>query len=381
MYQIQAVPAAGGAPRAVGQFAHGTGCGGGGYDNAYAAYQAEAGYNGIPKTLVQVPNGFLYTSTCVGTGIGLANLTEQGTWQRPDLSGIVLSPDRSKAAAIVRDAKNGANEVGTGIALVDLKTGSGAALPITPNPTQIGWSSDGLTLFYATLTPAGTLIVGDKNADVAKTLFPEVPFNAALFTAELWRLPLAGGQPVKIYSREGRGIANITTTADGTNVVFTFITSLSAQADALAKGGTAEQAMKLAPRPEIIVLPLNGGTPYKLADGGLPAATRGLYTAIPADVAPEPPAAAGNSAPANLVIGSKAAVSVKEGSLNLRAQPSVNATVVRFLPIGTVVTIIAGPTIADGYRWWQVAAPSGSTGWVVDQVVENGQTINTLTPQ
>lgn len=380
--QIQTISANGGAPRAVGQFPFGTACGGGGYDSAYSAYQDDAGYGGNAKLLAQIANGYLYTASCTGIGLGLTNLTNSGTWKRADLSSPALSADRSKLAAIVRDPKADMNTPGSAIELIDLKTGKGTKLNVSANPTQVAWSPDGLTLFYATRTPAGTLIVGE-NKPVAKTLFPESPFSVPLYTVELWRLPIAGGAPSKVFSQEAHGISRISVSADGANAVVDVVTSYSAMAALLNNGGTAPQALAVAPRVEMVVVPLTGAagsTPYKIGIGGQATPTRGQFVANPVPVlaGSAPPVGAG--APV-LAVGMSVVVSVKDGSLNLRGLPNTTSAVKGFLPKGTVVVITAGPQAGEGFRWWQVKAPSGNIGWVVDQVSENGEIINALTPQ
>lgn len=380
-YQIQAIPANGGAPRAAGQFPVGVGCGGGGIDGSSAALQDELGYSFNPKILAQVANGYLYSSSCMGVGIGLTNLTNAGTWRRPDLTAAALSPDRSRLAAIVKSTQSGPADVGTALELVDLNTGIGTKINGVTNVSNVAWSPDMLSLYYSTLTPAGTLNVGEKNPALARSFFPQAPFPVQLFTAELWRVPVAGGTPVRLYSREARGIGHIGFTPDGANVVITVVTSYKAMDDAFTRNAAPGQVLAAATRPEINVIPLNGGAAYKLVGGGKFATARGLFIAQPVAVvlggtAPE----AGSLAP-NLAVGMKVKVTVKEGSMNLRESASTGAKIKGFLPKDTIVTITGGPVSAEGYRWWQVKAPSGNEGWVADQIVDNGETINTLTPQ
>jgi hypothetical protein len=380
-YQIQAIPAAGGAPRAVGQFPVGVGCGGGGVDGTYIALEEDLGYSFNPKILAQVANGYLYSSSCLGIGVGLTNLNGTGTWKRADLAAPALSPDRARLAAIVKNTQGGSIEPGTALELVDLATGAGTKIAGITNVTNVAWSPDGLSLYYSTLTPAGSLAVGEKNVALARAFFPEAPFNVNLYTAELFRVPVAGGAPVKLFSREARGIGRIGFTADGANAVITVVPSYKAMNDALAAGAVAGQVLAAAPRPEITIVPLNGSAPSKLVGGSRFAIARGLFIAQPVSVvlggtAPEP-----GTTPPNLAVGQNVVITVKAGSLNLRDNPSTGARIKGYLPKDTVVTIIGGPINAEGYRWWQVRAPSGNEGWVADQIVEDGDTVNTLTPQ
>lgn len=60
--------------------------------------------------------------------------------------------------------------------------------------------------------------------------------------------------------------------------------------------------------------------------------------------------------------GDTAVVSGTGNGLNLRAQPGTQAAKLASLPDGTVVTILGGPTEADGFTWWNIQAGNLS-GW------------------
>jgi len=342
----------------------------------------DLGYEFNQKTLAQVANGYLYSTGCQGIGIGLTNLNNTGTWKRLDLTSGALSPDRSRLAAIVKPAAGAGDptQPGTGLELVDLNTGVGTKINGAVNVTSVAWSSDALSLYYSTLVPAGTLNVGEKNPALARAFFPQAPFNVPLYTAELWRVPIAGGAPARVFSKEARGIGRIGFTPDGANAVITLVTSYKALDDAITRNAAPGQILAVATRPEIDIIPLNGGLPYKLVGGGRFTIARGLFIAQPVSVvlggtAPEP----GSTAP-NLAVGMTVTVTTKEGSMNLRDTASTSGKIKGFLPKGTKVVITGGPISAEGYRWWQVKAPSGNEGWVADQIVDGSDTINTLTP-
>jgi WD40 repeat protein len=79
-----------------------------------------------------------------------------------------------------------------------------------------------------------------------------------------------------------------------------------------------------------------------------------------------------------LVVGKQATVNTTLGNLlNLREQPNINAYVITQLNLGTVVTLLEGPTFADKLNWWRVQTPDGREGWVVESV----ENIQTLLPQ
>lgn len=58
------------------------------------------------------------------------------------------------------------------------------------------------------------------------------------------------------------------------------------------------------------------------------------------------------------------------GTLNLRASASVEADVVQVLAEGTVMTVTADPTNADGLNWYPVRTDSGAAGFVSAMYVE-----------
>jgi hypothetical protein len=49
--------------------------------------------------------------------------------------------------------------------------------------------------------------------------------------------------------------------------------------------------------------------------------------------------------------------------LNLRQQPSTYAKVMANVKEGTALTVLEGPSEADGYVWWMVRTPDGAEGW------------------
>jgi hypothetical protein len=72
----------------------------------------------------------------------------------------------------------------------------------------------------------------------------------------------------------------------------------------------------------------------------------------------------------SLAIGSTA--TINNSGVNLRPDASTTGTALEQLNNGDVVTIVAGPTNDGTYTWWQVTAPDGQTGWVVDTYLTPG---------
>jgi len=52
--------------------------------------------------------------------------------------------------------------------------------------------------------------------------------------------------------------------------------------------------------------------------------------------------------------------------LRLRELPTTDSQLVVMAREGTVLTVLEGPTDADGYRWWKVRTPEGEEGWGAD---------------
>lgn len=66
-------------------------------------------------------------------------------------------------------------------------------------------------------------------------------------------------------------------------------------------------------------------------------------------------------------VGSLIEVSTTDGdSLNLRPQSGLRGSPISMLTPGTPLLIIEGPERRDGFRWWRVLTPIGTTGWVAD---------------
>ena len=63
------------------------------------------------------------------------------------------------------------------------------------------------------------------------------------------------------------------------------------------------------------------------------------------------------------VVGDYARVTV---GVNLRSSATTSAPIVRTMAIGTVVQILAGPTNANGFLWYQVTSAQYGTGWSIE---------------
>jgi hypothetical protein len=66
-----------------------------------------------------------------------------------------------------------------------------------------------------------------------------------------------------------------------------------------------------------------------------------------------------------LAIGQPARVVAPDG-LNMRDQPTSSGQLLLLLPSNQRVTVLEGPTEAEGFRWWRVDDGGGNVGWVAE---------------
>jgi Tol biopolymer transport system component len=383
--QIQAVQVAGatiGQPRVAGSFVEGTGCGGGSVDPAQLLYVREAGYQSNGLTLDWTAQGFVYSTACTGIGLALANPNGQVLWTAANVGRVAVSPDRTRAVGIQKNAQN------SQLVVVDLASGSVTPVQAEANPDQVGWSSDGAEIVYSTVTP-GQVIKGVASPVWQQIVRSDTPLDAQTYAVNLWRVAATGGPSTRLFQQQGFAIGVIAPASDSSGVAFSFIPSDADLVQQVNGGASAIQARSLAPRPQIYFVNWNGDSQSGLIApalrfSGQPAFSSGEFTAISAGATSAPGNVSNpNLPPPDLVIGGQAVVSTTGGdTLNLRRDPSRSAPVLRVLKQGTTVTILAGPQSAEGFRWWQVRAnDDNSVGWVVDQVTDQSGTVNTLTPQ
>ncbi|CAN5616355.1 hypothetical protein BH23CHL5_BH23CHL5_13600 [soil metagenome] len=63
-------------------------------------------------------------------------------------------------------------------------------------------------------------------------------------------------------------------------------------------------------------------------------------------------------------------VEVASGPLNLRSAAGTLAAILQTLATGTTATVLAGPTAANGYDWYQLQLTGGTTGWAAGSFLE-----------
>lgn len=377
--QVQAVTGPGAAPRVVGTIRFGYGCGGGGWPASTIQYFDDAGYSGNNQLLHVLPNGILHTRGCTGVGLRLSDAAGNAIWEQAALKRPTLSPDGTRLAAIVhRSEQLDPSLPGDALVIVDLATGATTTIYSDPGKVErVGWTADGTRLVFSTRTLLRT-VQGNPALALGQQLYIAWPGPFETFTLDIQAIPAqAGAAPTRIGALEGYGVGNIVTTPDSQTVILSVTESDVALVERLNAVGAQAEVDFLRPQVGLFRLKLN---PAEASSNSgergpsQPAVSNAAFVAVPANASAAAPV---------LAIGVQAVVSVgSNDALNMRDAPSPNAGIKRILSPGTVVTLLAGPVIDGGLRWWQVRVePEGVIGWVVDQVTENGVTENTLTPR
>ena len=88
-----------------------------------------------------------------------------------------------------------------------------------------------------------------------------------------------------------------------------------------------------------------------------------LPTTVPTEVPSEPTA---TSIPDDILApGSTAQVAGTNGrGLRMRSGPGLDQPTLKVVAEGALVQVLAGPTEADGYQWYQIKDDTGAEGWV-----------------
>ena len=60
------------------------------------------------------------------------------------------------------------------------------------------------------------------------------------------------------------------------------------------------------------------------------------------------------------------AIKTTTADINVRATASLTGTIITTKPLGSVGTVNAGPTVANGFTWWNIIWDTGSQGWSAD---------------
>lgn len=140
----------------------------------------------------------------------------------------------------------------------------------------------------------------------------------------------------------------------------------------------------IVPIPTLILPITPAPTPFVIQPIPLPTIQLQPSLIPPIALTPLPPVIVTSIQPIPLPVipqlqaGGQAIVQTTEGdTLNVRSGPGRSFQVVTRVSSGTVVTIAEGPVSADGFNWWRIVLPNGTTGWAVD----SADGVQTLVPR
>jgi hypothetical protein len=215
---------AGSQPEQIAQFGFGVGCGGGSPFPMDGVYNAEAGFGGRALTFAYTDFGILHSSSCAGTGLALLNLnTGESAVIDPGLSNAVLSPDRTRVAAIRQGS----------LVVINLADLSQQNIGVAAGPDQLAWG-DNNTLYYSVrnLLPE-PLPLSEAEAQVYSSTFGVAANTLPQYSVELHQTGLGGGDSV-VFSGPGWAIGRIF--ASGGSIYFSLVPNGEAWVEALASG-------------------------------------------------------------------------------------------------------------------------------------------------
>ena len=117
-------------------------------------------------------------------------------------------------------------------------------------------------------------------------------------------------------------------------------------------------------------------------DTGLTAATAYSYTVSAYDAAgndsTQSTSASATTLPAtaSFAIGDRM---VTTANLNVRATPSTSGTLLGTQPLGSLGVLTGGPTVANGFIWWNINYDTGADGWSVQDYIAKTTPIPAVT--
>ena len=117
---------------------------------------------------------------------------------------------------------------------------------------------------------------------------------------------------------------------------------------------------------------IGAATTNSYSDTGLSANTTYSYTVSAYDAAGNTSSQSSSASATTLPTTASFQVGdrmVTTANLNVRATPSTGGSLLGTQPQGSLGTLIGGPTIADGYIWWNVDYDTGPDGWSVQEYI------------
>ena len=268
----------------------------------------------------------------------------------------------SDSVAWSPDGKYLAASNGDGISLISLADGKVTEMSMDCLDAcwNIQWSPDGKWLSYGEgdfMAPArsGVFLISIDCLDQPETCFkqkrgPLAPNNGASMGFPGW-------------SPDGKYLA-APVQGSGDNLALDFISVQTGKVerrmeipnthamhiDAIAWSPDGEWIEYVQQTRGIYLTRTQGGTPIELVQIPDELITILQWISVPHPFAP----------------GSVYTITAAGANLNLRTQPATDGQVLKMLSPGEEITILEGPTLADGYTWWRMRTKDGTEGWAAD---------------
>lgn len=237
-YQLQAVPRAGGTPRAVGTFKM-TYFGEGvpDEDPADSVVRGES-YLTVNPATAWLPNGILHPKNGIyNVGIELTAFDGTLIAEQPEaIRHPVLSPDKSRIVAIA------SSQQGEGVVLIDAKTLQvQTTLYSSADPIEaVGWGTDSQTVYFSVAKLSNTIQA--QNNAIAQQINYGMGVKANIYDVTLWRSDVSNTNTAALFTVKGRSIRDIAGVNDNL-IVFSYIESSERQVNAINAGDSSAAAL------------------------------------------------------------------------------------------------------------------------------------------
>jgi len=253
---VRGINVATGQKQEYGQFAMGSGCGGGSSD---PADHVSAGENiisvggGVQIFDLSPQNNFIvHTILCTGSGLGILDLS---TKQDKKID------DKSMRAAISPDGKIIAAISGNGIVIFDDSGNVLKTYQTSDTPQVLLWDTDGKIIYYSSSKLVKNLDLDDK---LALDILGSSPTSYRVNSATLWKLSLDSGKSEKIIDFDAHNIKPIFVTNQKLLVIV--VENATALYDYINKYKTKDNMVKYYPKVKLVEVNLSSLTSTTLAD-------------------------------------------------------------------------------------------------------------------
>jgi hypothetical protein len=208
------------APQLAATYNFGFGCGGGlGYPADFV-YNREAGYQGSGGVFIHTQFGIVHSTNCVGSGVGLLDLTTgEDVILSDSLARVKLSPDGTQLVGVI---VNRFNEQPNTLEMIDLASGAVTPIGAIEAPDQVAWGPDG-SIYYRVQRDTGQIIPGSDSEAMATQFGVESSAGVPLYEVSLHRVNLTEATDAEIYTATAFAIPRMYVAADNSAIYFSQI--------------------------------------------------------------------------------------------------------------------------------------------------------------